>query len=94
LVDPKPVVTFEAFGASTLNLTVRCFLGRLDQRLDTLHDLNTTIDERFKQAGIEIAFPQQDLHIRSFPSGWTPGPDAMPLATPAEPKTGEQKRGE
>jgi potassium efflux system protein len=94
LVDPKPVVTFEAFGASTLNLTVRCFLGRLDQRLDTLHDLNTTIDERFKQAGIEIAFPQQDLHIRSFPSGWTPGPGAMPLATRAEPETAERKRGE
>ncbi len=25
------------------------------------------IDRRFKEAGIEIAFPQQDLHIRSMP---------------------------
>ncbi len=48
LVDPKPVVTFEGFGDSTLNIVVRCFLSSLDQRLKTLHELNTTINERFR----------------------------------------------
>lgn len=67
LVDPPPVVTFESFGDSTLNLVVRCFLGKLDQRLKTIHELNTTINERFQYEGIEIAFPQRDLHIRSLP---------------------------
>ncbi len=65
LVDPKPVVTFEGFGDSTLNIVIRCFLSSLDQRLQTLHELNTTINERFAAEGIEIAFPQRDLHIRS-----------------------------
>lgn len=67
LVDPPPVVTFEAFGDSTLNIVIRCYLGALDQRLKTIHELNTTINERFQQEQIEIAFPQRDLHIRSMP---------------------------
>ncbi len=66
LVDPKPVVTFEGFGDSTLNIVVRCFLNSLDQRLETLHQLNTTINERFAAEGIEIAIPQRGLHIRSM----------------------------
>jgi len=73
LVDPKPVITFEGFGDSTLRIVIRCFLGSLDLRLPTLHELNTTINERFKEAGIEIAFPQQDLHIRSIPPAWETG---------------------
>ena len=67
LVDPPPVVTFEGFGDSTLNLTVRCFLGSLETRLQTIHELNTTINERFNQEKIELSFPQRDLHIRSLP---------------------------
>ena len=67
LVDPAPVVTFEGFGDSTLNIVIRCFLGILDNRLATIHELNTTINDRFKTEGIEIAFPQRDLHIRSLP---------------------------
>jgi potassium efflux system protein len=70
LVDPKPIVTFDGFGDSTLNIVIRCFLSRLDLRLPTIHELHTTINERFKNAGIEIAYPQQDLHIRSLPPQW------------------------
>jgi small-conductance mechanosensitive channel len=28
-------------------------------------DLNFAIEKKFREAGIEIAFPQRDLHIRS-----------------------------
>lgn len=38
----------------------------MDNRLTTINDLHTMIDERFKEAGIEIAFPQQDIHIRTI----------------------------
>ena len=65
--DPKPVVTFDGFGDSTLNLVLRCFLTTLDVRLQTIHELHTDINERFSKAGIEIAFPQRDLHLRSLP---------------------------
>jgi small-conductance mechanosensitive channel len=28
-----------------------------------LHKLNLTIDNAFKEAGVRIAFPQQDVHL-------------------------------
>ncbi|HLA85183.1 MAG TPA: mechanosensitive ion channel domain-containing protein [Thermoguttaceae bacterium] len=65
LDEPAPRVTFEKFGDSSLNYVVRCFLPDMDKRLQVIHDLHTSIDCAFREAGIEIAFPQQDIHIRS-----------------------------
>jgi potassium efflux system protein len=63
--DPAPLVTFEEFGDSSLNFVVRCYLPKLDNRLMTIHELHMAIDREFRAAGIEIAFPQCDIHIRS-----------------------------
>ncbi|MGB7324836.1 MAG: mechanosensitive ion channel domain-containing protein [Rubripirellula sp.] len=71
LKDPIPAATFDNFGDSTLNLTLRCFVPSLEGRLDTISDLNLAIDDEFAKAGIEIAFPQQDVHIRSAPQQFT-----------------------
>ena len=65
LKDPAPFATFEGFGDSTLNLVLRAFLPDLSNRLKTITELHETIDAAFKKAGIEIAFPQRDIHIRS-----------------------------
>lgn len=65
--DPAPIVTFEGFGDSTLNLVLRCYLADLDNRLLTIHELHTEINKQYFEAGIEIAFPQRDLHLRSLP---------------------------
>jgi len=78
IVDKHPIampglqqlVTFEQFGDSTLNFTVRCYLPSIERRLQTIHELHMEIDRRFREEGIEIAFPQQDLHIRSIPKEW------------------------
>lgn len=67
--DPLTQVTFESFGDSTLNLTVRTYLPKLDDRLPTIHELHTNINNAFNEAGIEIAFPQRDLHVRGIPAG-------------------------
>ena len=63
--DPAPMATFEQFADSTLNLVLRCYVPDLDYRLRTISELHTEINRRFAEAGIEIAFPQQDIHIRS-----------------------------
>ncbi|MGP1345809.1 MAG: mechanosensitive ion channel domain-containing protein [Phycisphaerales bacterium] len=63
--DPKPVVMFAGFGDSTLNFELRCFLPSLDAFLSTRTELYMRITERFRELGIEIAYPQRDLHIRS-----------------------------
>ena len=67
LKDPAPIATFEGFGDSTLNLTLRCYLPNLEKRLPTIHDLHSAIDRKFHEAGLEIAFPQLDLHLRDVP---------------------------
>ena len=65
LEDPAPMIVFEAFGDSTLNFSMRCYLPDVDRRLNTVHDLHCAIHREFKRAGIELAYPQRDLHIRS-----------------------------
>jgi small-conductance mechanosensitive channel len=65
LEEPAPFASFEEFGDSSLNLVLRCFLDSIEERWRTRNDLHTSIDHEFKQAGIEIAFPQRDLHIRT-----------------------------
>ncbi len=69
--DPVPKVTFDLFGDSSLNFTIRAFLSNMDNRLEAIHTLHQQIDDRFKEAGIEISFPQRDLHIRSGLEGLT-----------------------
>ncbi len=63
--EPPPMATFEAFADSSLTICLRCYVPDLDFRLKTISELHTEINHRFEQAGIEIAFPQQDIHIRS-----------------------------
>jgi len=67
LADPAPIITFEAFGDSTLNIIVRFYLGSLDNRLGTISELHNQINERFNTEGIEIAFPQVDVHMKPVP---------------------------
>ncbi len=65
LDDPAPIITFEGFGDSTLDMKLRAYLPNMDNRLTVIHELHTAVDREFRKAGIEIAFPQRDLHIRS-----------------------------
>lgn len=67
--DPATNVTFEGFGDNTLNFVVRTYLPDLDNRLSVIDALHTNIDSAFRDAEIEIAFPQRDLHIRSVDAG-------------------------
>ena len=67
LEDPAPLVIFDQFDESTLNFTLRAFIGSLNKRLTVTHDVHVAIDTAFREAGIEIAFPQRDLHVRTIP---------------------------
>jgi potassium efflux system protein len=65
LDDPAPTVTFSNFGDSALQFDVRVFVPHPDYSLRTRHMLHMQIEEALGAAGIEIPFPQRDLHIRS-----------------------------
>jgi len=66
LENPPPVVLFKEFGDSTLNFEVLVWIGRFEDNLRIQSDLCQEIDRRFREADIEIAFPQMDLHLRTI----------------------------
>lgn len=68
MVDPAPTVFFLSFGNSTLNFELRVYVNQLRDRLITTSDLHRTILGEFRRRGIEIAYPQMDLHLRDLPS--------------------------
>ena len=65
LRNPPPVVYFAAFGASSLDFELRVYMADVFDILTVETDLRMAIHAAFKEAGIEIPFPQQDIHIRS-----------------------------
>jgi potassium efflux system protein len=70
LREPKPQVLFRGFGASSLDFELRVFSPDVDRRLMIHHQLLLAVDRRFRAAGVEIAFPQRDLHLRTVPKEW------------------------
>lgn len=72
LEDPAPIATLSSFGDSTLDFALRIYMGDFNNRLGVRHDIHTAIDKAFKEAGIEIAFPQLDLHVKSSDTPVTP----------------------
>jgi len=65
LPEPEPRVRFRSFGESSLNYELLCWAKEPSIRGLTIHDINREIFKRFKKSGIEIPYPQRDLHIRS-----------------------------
>jgi small-conductance mechanosensitive channel len=62
---PEPQVLFLKFGESSLDFELRVWISDIDDRLVITSQLHQEIDRTFRQAGIVIAFPQRDLHLRS-----------------------------
>ncbi len=65
LSDPEPSVYFLGFGDSSLDFSIRVFVSELGQRLPVTHNLHVRINNALREHGIEIPFPQRDIHIRS-----------------------------
>ena len=65
LDEPEPTVLFLQFGNSTLDHEMRVHVGSLSDRMPTIDAINREIDRRFKEANIEIAFNQIDVHFRN-----------------------------
>ena len=66
LGDPEPSVRFVMFGESSLDFELRVFIPNPELLLETKHELHMEIDQRFRDAKIEIAFPQRDIHIKNY----------------------------
>lgn len=88
LRDPLPGVFFDSFGDSALVFRVYYWLelgGTLDPRL-VGSQLRCRIERDFRAAGIELPFPQRDLHIR------TTDPLQVRLETAGDPQYSTMKK--
>jgi len=65
LTEPAPSVFFVGFGDSALNFEIRTFVDSVDKRLRVRHEIHVAVDRALREAGVEIPFPQRDVHIRS-----------------------------
>ncbi len=65
--SPTPRVLFLQFGDSSLNFELRCHIKNIDMRRIVISDVNFAIDKAFREHGVEIPFPQRDVHIRDWP---------------------------
>lgn len=61
---PEPLVFFTEFADSSLNLLLRYWVANIDHGMTTMTDIRLRINELYAEHGIDISFPQLDVHIR------------------------------
>ncbi len=66
--EPAPSTLFKGFAESTLDIRLHVFIPKRDVYTVVLNELNSAIVTELRRAGIDIAFPQRDLHIKSVQS--------------------------
>ncbi|MEN8781977.1 MAG: mechanosensitive ion channel family protein [Desulfobacterales bacterium] len=65
---PAPRVRFRAFGDSSLDHELLCWVDKPVLRGRVTHLLNTAVYKRFIKEGIDIPFPQRDVFIKTAPA--------------------------
>lgn len=79
LKDPAPAGMLIGFGDSGIDMELRVWVNDPEHGVGNVRsELNRTIWQALKKAGITIPYPQRDLHLKSgleafSPSGGTPG---------------------
>jgi small-conductance mechanosensitive channel len=66
VAEPRPCALFMAFGANSLEFKLRAWTNTYDEWVNIRSDLTLRIHDAIVAAGIEIPFPQRDLHLRSI----------------------------
>lgn len=64
LMEPEPLIVFDAFGDSSLNLLFAVWATR-EKWLDLKNSIQEEIKSRFDEEGIEIPFPHRTLYVGS-----------------------------
>lgn len=65
LDSPQPFVNFTGFGDSSLDFQLFIWISNPKEVIRIKSDLNFSIYDQLNKHGIEIPFPQRDLHIKS-----------------------------
>ena len=74
LKAPPPVVRLMGFGASSVDFEIRAWLSDpMNGLVPIISDVLFMVWDSLHEHGIEIPFPQRDVHIKSLPEGFGPG---------------------
>ena len=65
--DPEPRVRMRAFGASSLDFELLCWIEEPVLRGKVVHELNMKVYKKFNEVGIEIPYAKQDVYIKEMP---------------------------
>ena len=65
LDEPAPMVYFMGFGDSSLDFNLYVYSRQLADRLPLMHAVHQEILAALRKNGIEIPFPQRDLHVKT-----------------------------
>jgi len=63
--NPAPRARMRAFADSSLNFELLAWIRLPEQRGLVQHQILMEIERRFAQEGVQIPFPQRDIHIKS-----------------------------
>ncbi len=88
LAEPAPTVFFIGFGESSLDFELGVWSDEMSYRPRRFRsDLNFAIERKLREGGIEIPFPQRDVHVRSVPPDLHGRAETNALAQAARPST-------
>lgn len=66
--DPEPRARMRAFGASSLDFDLLCWIDRPEQRGLISHEMFMDVYKALNREGIEIPYSKQDLYIKELPA--------------------------
>ncbi|MGN7293464.1 mechanosensitive ion channel domain-containing protein [Rhizobium sp. SAFR-030] len=96
LRNPEPHVEFLRFGASSLDFELRFHLADMNDGLAVRNRVRMEVLRRFREAGIEMPFPHQDINVSgtvfTARQGRQPHPMPQPIP-PAQPETLPEDEG-
>ena len=73
--SPPPAAFLMGFGESALEFELRCVVADVEKGLSVKSDLHYAIIQKFREAAIEIPYPQRDLRWRT---GWPANSPSKP----------------
>ncbi|HEX7374802.1 MAG TPA: mechanosensitive ion channel domain-containing protein [Steroidobacteraceae bacterium] len=63
---PEPAIVFNGFGTSSLDFSIRAWTNDFGDWVNIRSEMSMRLYDALAAAGIEIPFPQQDVHVRSI----------------------------
>jgi potassium efflux system protein len=66
VADPAPAVFCVGLGDSRIDFELRVFVNDPLDYMPLTHEINAAVTRALQEAGIEIPFPQRDIHVRTI----------------------------